>query len=376
MDRTSYTDTSRLVRLLREAGLDAVIGTAPENVTYASGYCNWDQRMLLSEELAACLWPANGEPVLVIQQQYRVLETFVKDVRTYLRYGAQPHAPERTLADAITDRGLASARIGIDLVLLPAARYLTLRDLLPKVTFVDASELFAKMRGVKTEDEIALLRRACAVTDTALAIGLGLAKAGETEKQVADRIDAQLLVNGADGISHNIFGSGPRSILGHHRGEPTPLEAGSLVRTDYGGTFEGYVSDLARPAVVGKPSERQRSTYDRCLELHHRCIERLRPGMTGGEFDRISRGLYAGAGMADTRPMFGHSIGLYIHERPLLIPEETMTIENSMVLCIENGLRDFDHGENYHLEDTVVVREAGAEILSAGFDTSRLFEIA
>jgi Xaa-Pro aminopeptidase len=375
LDRSKHTDTARIRRLVREADFDGVIGTAPFNVTHMSGYYNLDQR-LLPEHLHAILWPASGEPVLVIPSRERQLETFVSDVRTYPAYGGAPDQGERVLAQAVIDRGLATGRIGIDVKALSAAQMTHLTALLPGAKLEAADQLLERMRNVKTPAEIETIRHAAAGTDSATAQGYKEAKPAQTEKEIVDRIDFHTLQNGAETVAFNIIASGARTLLGHHRAEQVAVKNGDVVRVDYGGLFSGYLTDLARMAVVGKPSDRQQSIYARCLEIQKVCVEACKPGVTGGEVDALARSLYAKAKLPLTRNMFGHSIGLTIHEHPIIAPGETLPLEANMVVCVENGWSDVEHGERYHLEDMILVTLSGPKVLSDRFDASQLFVIS
>jgi Xaa-Pro aminopeptidase len=372
MDRTELTDTTRLRRVLREAHLDGILATAPENVTHTSGYYNLDQRLLWSEFLHGCFWPVEGDPVLVLPNMERKLESFIKDVRIYRTYAGGPGSPETMLAEAIKDRRADRGRIGIDLRGIPASSYEQLKRLLPSASFVDAGEVFERLRNVKTRAEIEILTKAAAATDKAIAVGYREASCGDTEKKIVDSIDYHTLKYGAETVAFNIIASGPRILHGHHRAEEIAVQAGDVVRVDYGGLFKGYFTDLARMAVVGEPSERQRSIYGRCIEIQIACIEACKPGVTGAEIYRLACELYEKANLQLTRSMFGHSIGLHVHERPFFAANEPMPLEPSMVVCVENGWNDVEHNERYHIEDMLLVTPSRAEVLSDESDRSSM----
>ncbi len=374
MNRSAFTDTARIRRLIRESGLDAVVGTAPENVTHLSGYYNMDQR-LLPEHLHACVWTADGEPTLVIPARERRLETFVADVRTHRIYGGSQEAGLDILAACLREKGVGRGRVGMDLRALPAAHLRGLEARLPDATFEDATDLLGRMRLVKTPAEIELLRWAAIATEKAIAIGYAQARPGDTEKSVVDAMDHYTAKLGAEIVAFNVMASGARTVLGHHRAEPAPIAPGDLLRVDYGGLFEGYFSDLARMAVVGRPSERQEATYSTCYDVQRRCLEALRPGVTGGELYEVARRACAEAGLPFTRAMFGHSIGLGLHERPVFNEGEEWPLQTGSVVCVENGLTELEHGERYHIEDMVLITDSGCEVLSTYTDTSRLYRI-
>ena len=174
---------------------------------------------------------------------------------------------------------------------------------------------------------------------------------------------------GADIVAFNIHASGARSMKGHFLGADIPLEKGTIMRCDFGALFDGYFTDLARMAVVGKPSQRQKDTYAKVFEIQQRSLSAVRPGITGQDLYQSSLKAYSDLKFG-SRPMVGHSIGLSIHERPILAPSEDWEIQEGMVLCIENGSMGIkEYGERYHIEDTVVVTTNGYDMLSDYSDT-------
>jgi Xaa-Pro aminopeptidase len=73
--------------------------------------------------------------------------------------------------------------------------------------------------------------------------------------------------------------------------------------------------------------------------------------------------------------MFGHSIGLGLHERPVFRDGDDWPLEPGAVVCVENGLTDLERKERYHVEDMAVITASGYELLSTYTDTSRLYQI-
>jgi Xaa-Pro aminopeptidase len=110
--------------------------------------------------------------------------------------------------------------------------------------------------------------------------------------------------------------------------------------------------------------------------VQRRTIEATRPGVTAKELFDTATQAYRDLGIG-TRVMVGHSIGLVIHERPLLAPGETWTVEEGMVMCIENGSTGatYDHNERYMTEDMIVVTKYGCELLSDYGSTEELLVI-
>ncbi len=374
MDRSACTDTGRIRRLIAESGLEAVVATAPENLTHCSGYYNLDQR-LLPEHLHACIWTAEGEPTLIIPRRERKLETFVRDVREHTAYGDSDEQGLDLLAEALRARGAERGRVGMDLRHMSAVHLRGLEARLPDLKVVDATNLFGRMRMVKTSAEIAILRRAAVATEKAIAIGYAQARPGDTEKSVVDAMDCHLEKLGAEAVAFNVMASGERTVQGHHRAEPVAIVEGDVMRVDYGGLFDGYYTDLVRMAVVGRPSDRQRMAYATCHAVHQRCLAALRPGITGHQIYELAVGVYAEMGLPLTRDMFGHSIGLAVHERPVFCAGDHRALEPGVVVCVENGYTDLEHKERYHVEDMLAITENGCELLSTYSDPAAMYVI-
>ena len=374
MDRTAFTDTGRIRRLIAQSGLDGVIATAPENVTHTSGYYNLDQR-LLPHHLHACIWTAEGEPTLVIPTRERLLEVFVRDVREHYASGDTDEQGLDFVADALRERGLERGRVGVDLRHAVALHVRGLEKRLPGLQIVDATDLFGRMRLVKTPAEIDLLRAANRATEKAIMIAYAQARRGDTEKSVVDAMDYYTVKLGAEAVAFNIIASGERTIRGHHRGEEVPIREGDVVRVDYGGLFAGYYTDLVRMAIVGQPSDRQRGIYRACYAIQQQCLAALRPGVSAQEIFELAERAYREEKLPITRTMYGHSIGLAVHERPTICDGDDWVLEPGFVLCIENGYTDREQQERYHLEDTVVITADGYVLLSDYADTSEMYVI-
>ena len=109
------------------------------------------------------------------------------------------------------------------------------------------------LRRVKDEDELALLREACAIGDRALTDLLPWLKAGRTERQVARRLEELMLDQGGDGAGFDtIVAGGSHSSIPHHQPTDRPLEDGDFLKLDFGSLYRGYHADMTRMLVVGR----------------------------------------------------------------------------------------------------------------------------
>jgi Xaa-Pro aminopeptidase len=364
---------SRFRRLMKEEDIAAAIAFSPANITYMSGYHNVDMK-ILPDRMKAIISTREGDPTLIINGNQNVVDTFVEDVRRYFLYDGTVDPGLRTLIDTLREMEYVGERIGIEKRYATAHTLETLQREFPKVHWVDADKLFERARQVKTPGEIELMRHAAQTTDKAIAMAYRGARPTDTEKAVGDAMSYNVMRFGADIVAFNIVASGQRLTSGHHMGAPVPLEPGTLMRCDFGGNFRGYYSDLARMAVIGKPSQRQKDAYSRYFEVHQRTLDYVKPGVTGEDIFNFACSAYRDVSLS-LPVMGGHSIGLKIHERPLIVPGDSWEVEEGMVMCIETVSAVEKYNEHYHLEDMVVVTRDGLDVLSDYSDISNLLPI-
>ncbi|MBI4279918.1 MAG: aminopeptidase P family protein [Armatimonadetes bacterium] len=372
----------RLRRLLDESGFDAVLAVAPETVAYTSGFYDSHLRTL-RERMHCTISPCAGEPGFVVpapppRSRSRWETSFITDVREYGR-GAPPFIA--VLADMLKARGLLRGRLGIEMGQWPARHFLDLQEALPEATFVDGTRVLDEARAVKTEAEIELLTHAGRQTEKAIQIAFSLAQAGRPLKDVADTMGCAVMRLGADIVAFNdIYTGWEEGTRGGHADPAKILERGDMILVDFGALFSGYYSDLARMAVVGPPTDRQRDRYQRVRDVQQAIIASMRPGVTCAEvyeaaaagFRRVGlRWLWDEVEEGEVRRRFytcGHSVGLGLHEYPLLTPIEERVLEPDMVFYVEPIYRDVGE-QKYQIEDLVRITGQGAEVLTGSMDT-------
>lgn len=386
VDRALFFDRQRLRKLVEESDFDVVLATSLENVTYISGLYDPGMRTL-PNRMHIVVWPAEGEAVFIVPK-YRIgVETFIKDVRGYDFYVRHellkdPRGrvlvhrwPMSLLAEVLEEKGLAAGRIGLEKSTFPAGACEELRGLMPSAEFVDCESLFVEARMLKTPAEIELLQRAGLATERAIQVGFELTQPGDTSKSIANSIGSAITKFGAEEVAFlqlDVLRNGRRLNYLH---EPVEIREGDLVRVDAGGYFAGYLSDVARMAVVGAPSREQRSTYERLLSVQKRIVyEIIKPGIPGSELFRQVDAVFEEAGFKTPWGMIVHGIGLYIHERPWIRELESYELESGVVLCVEA----ISHGpekEMWHIEDLIVITDEGATVLTTFSSTDDLFTI-
>ena len=355
-------NVERFEDLLAESGLDALVASSLENVSYLSGARMVMQR-LIPDRLALLLWPGQGDPAIVLCKGEDVAcrpDCWIEDMRSYTEFVT---SPVDLLADIVAEKGLARGRLGLEKHSLPSAYVDRLRKRLPSATLVDCGDLMDRARMIKTAEEIDALAQAGRATDRAIRGAFERATIGDSEKKVADEITAGVTSAGADVLNFMFLGTGTRSFEWHARPGATRLEAGHMLHTDVAGNFIGYWSDLARTAFVGSPSPRQRDIYDRLYQTHVETLEAVRPGLRAGDLYAICEAAYQKVGLPFQMAHLGHGLGLGLHEHPMLKPTTDELLQPGMVLCIEPAYLD-PGVAGYHIEDLVLVTDDGRQVLT------------
>lgn len=275
------------------------------------------------------------------------------------------------LADLLRERGLSGARIGADLEFMPAADFLALGQALPDVDWVDGSPVLRRLRAVKSEREIELLRRAAAAAEAGLvamaaAVRPGAALGGLSAAWKAGA-QAHAVKSGFSLSGHwDYISVGP--ALSNMAAVVTP---GALIKADVGTLVDGYSSDGARSFSWGPVSPLAADVFSALEAAFARGLEALRPGNT---FGAVHAAMLAsmlasmrGQGFGEYyRGHFGHSVGggVGIEEWPFFSHDNPEIILPGMVVALEAPF----YGEGLGalmIEDQFLVTSSGAECMNS-----------
>ncbi|WP_342598374.1 aminopeptidase P family protein [Psychrobacillus sp. FSL H8-0483] len=230
---------------------------------------------------------------------------------------------------------------------------------------VPLSGLVEKIRLIKTEEEISIIKAACRIADEAYEHIVTYIKPGMTELQVSNELEFFMRKRGATSSSFDtIVASGIRSALPHGVATDKVIEEGDFVTLDFGAVYNGYISDTTRTVAVGEPTELLKEIYQVVLDAQLLALEKVKPGMTGKEADAIARDYIASKGYGEAfGHSLGHGIGLEVHEGPGLSFRSDVVLEPGMVITIEPGIYLPNIG-GVRIEDDALVTENGLEKLT------------
>jgi Xaa-Pro aminopeptidase len=276
------------------------------------------------------------------------------------------------IAKALSDHGIAAGRLGLDTAQPGLAARLERRG---AVVDAGAGTALAKARAVKTEDEVECLRLSASVCEAGFQAMREAIRPGARESEVFARGVARIIELGGEHGGGNIS-SGPNTWP-KSQADTTDriIRPGDVVYSDlYNIGFHGYRSCYYRTFSCGPPAQATRDAHRRAVENLYAVLEAIEPGVTTA--DAATRfpdadGEYwdyygASAPWQMTTNHWGHGIGLSLYEIPLTwrgaSPADPTTYEAGMTMAVET--QDRDGAQGVRVEEMVVVRDGGVELLS------------
>ncbi|MED3660754.1 Xaa-Pro peptidase family protein [Ureibacillus sp. FSL K6-8385] len=334
---------------LEDRQVDALLITNPYNRRYMTGFTGTSGAAMISKKDA------------VFITDFRYTEQAKKQVKDF-RIIQQENSILKEVAKIADEWKIQS--LGFEKDTVTYGEFETLQELL-KVDLVPLSGVIEKIRLIKTDEEIKIIKVACEIADAAFSHILNFIKPGVTELEVSNELEFFMRKQGATSSSFDtIVASGLRSALPHGVATDKVIEKGDLVTLDFGAVYNGYVSDITRTIAVGQPNEKLIDMYNAVLEAQMLALEKIGPGMTGIEADKIARDYLTEKGYGEA---FGHStghgIGLEVHEGPNLSFRSSHVLEPNMVVTVEPGVYLPGIG-GVRIEDDIVITEAGNERLT------------
>lgn len=237
---------------------------------------------------------------------------------------------------------------------------------LPGVELVEGSSLVNRLRRVKSEDELALMARACELAREAMDAVAPRVQAGVTMSELVEEVEHQLRVRGSrcPSFPTHIFTWGADRLDSADEGSAhAPLREGDPVLFDFGAVLDGYCSDFGRTIPCGEPPPGWEDARAAMLAGQEAGRAAARPGALAREVNAACRGPIEAAGLGDGfRHRMGHGIGLDVHERPFLSVEDDTPLEEGMTFTDEPSIL-VDGSFGIRVEDVIAVSPDGGRVL-------------
>jgi Xaa-Pro aminopeptidase len=241
---------------------------------------------------------------------------------------------------------------------------LDLQAALPHASFSRASTIIGPVRCVKDDDEVAALRAAGAAVDRVAADMRTRPFAGRSEIDVHRELVERMLELGHQRANFAIVGAADHAASPHHEPGARVIVDGDVVLCDFGGTMNGYCSDITRMFHVGAPPAEVTDTYAVLREAQEAAVGAARVGTPCEAVDAAARSIIAAAGFGDVFiHRTGHGIGVEAHEDPYIVAGNTAPLVAGNAFSVEPGI--YLPGRfGLRLEDIVVATDAGPDRLN------------
>ena len=336
---------------LRSDGLEGAVVVQTTDLYYLAG----------TAQSAHLVVPADGEPILYVRK------TLSRARRESPLERVEPLRSLRELPDALAAAGVPGGCIGLELDVLPAARYLDYVRRLVSYQIGDCSPAVRRVRALKSAWELERIRRAAEMLSHVGEWTAEVLREGMTEIELAADIERLLRRHGHQGVLRMrafnsdvhygtivagpsaavpggtdtpIVGTGPNAAVAKGASS-RPIGRGEPVLVDLVGAWEGYLADQTRTFSLGPVSTEFRGAYEAAHAILEHVAGEARPGVVASRLYELAQelaeeraGNFMGAG--EERVSFvGHGFGLEIDEPPFLARGYDEPLEEGMVFALE-----------------------------------------
>ncbi|MBI3126494.1 MAG: aminopeptidase P family protein [Candidatus Tectomicrobia bacterium] len=397
-----YLNVDRARGLMKDFGIDAIVASTPENVTYVAGTVSWSLKVYAYSVHMFAVFPQdpNRPPSLVVPGQevtyVSMQQSWIKDLYTFgdrsaliQPPGSKPQTPEEetylgmynndarrsknagaALGLALRERGLDKGTIALDEErVMPGVRK-QIQDALPNATIVNGADLFRLIRMVKTPDELKAMRAAAEVNELACIAASKAVVPGMTENEVASVFRAE--VGRLGGMWQWFHFCSGRRATGIFPPTDKKLAKGEMWKFDAGVVKGNYQGDTGWGGVVGEPTKEQASLWKATVQGFDAAMAEVKAGVLGSRIYRTMLEATRAALPGHNGNFAGHAIGLEQREVPYILADPTpinskflptssdFPLEEGTTLCLENPTQVFGFGGT-QIEKTVVVTRNGWE---------------
>jgi Xaa-Pro aminopeptidase len=337
---------------MAEHDVDVVLLSVGPDLPYLTAY----EAMPL-ERLTMLVLPREGEATLVVPRLEAPRVTEHAEVFSIVAW-KETDDPIAIVSDLA--KGAAVAAIGDH----TWSRFLVdLMHRMPDTEFTRTTDVVGAIRMRKDDAEIDALRRAGSAADRVAAQLQGgeIPLTGRTEAEVSADISARLLAEGHARVNFAIVAAMENAASPHHEAGSRVIQRGDIVLTDFGGTLDGYCSDITRCVSLGEPPAEIAEAYAVLHDAQQAAVLAAVVGTPCEEVDATARRIIAAAGYGEQFiHRTGHGIGLEAHEDPYIVDGNHLALAPGHAFSVEPGI--YVAGRwGMRLEDIVVASAQGPE---------------
>lgn len=349
----------RARQAMRAQGVDVALLSLGLDMPYLTGY-----NAMPLERLTMLVLPVNGDAVMVIPRLEAPRVQPMPNVFSLLPWN-ETDDPVAITAELVRSAAPSSRVIAVGDQMW--ARFLVdLMPLLPNTQYRRSVDVIGSLRMRKDSAEIEALRAAgSAVDKIAGDLQAGrIALVGRTEAQVSADLSARIIAQGHDVVNFAIVAAGENAASPHHHPGSRVIQPNEIVLCDFGGTMNGYCSDITRCVYTGEPSSEVAEAYAVLFEAEAAAVRAATVGTPCEEVDAVARRVITAAGFGEYFiHRTGHGIGLDAHEDPYIVSGNSLALEAGHAFSIEPGI--YMPGKwGMRLEDIVVATVDGPDSMN------------
>ncbi len=355
-------------KILKEKNIDAFLVSNFYNILYLSGF-----KTLVDNEREAWLLVTTKQAYLFTDSRYVNDKSVINNGLLITKLLSSEKGLIKHLHEIIAEKKIKT--VGVEADDLKLVEFQNFTQYLKEVRLIGTERLVAKQRELKDETEIESIGKSCRIADECLTEIVKTIKVGQTEKEIAFKMEFWLKEKGYDLAFYPIVAVDENSALAHYDTRADggkKVKNGSLVLIDFGAKYKDYLSDITRMVFVGKTSDKVINTYNKLLDAQTKTIKQCSNITMLKDLDLYCRKLLAGHS-----PFFayshstGHGVGLEIHEYPKLAPLSTDQKSPGQIVTIEPGVY-FEGIWGMRIEDTVLINNKGSAETLTGFNKKPL----
>ncbi|HLA02826.1 MAG TPA: Xaa-Pro peptidase family protein [Aestuariivirga sp.] len=400
---SGFLDRSRAQRLMAEQGLDALVLAQPESIKYATGAFPGVATYWRRVGAAFVIVPLDGPMTAIVgdlQAETFKTQSQIDDVRSHriwvetgefdgqsdiagalvssdvakgkpLRQSRPAQydvsASVSLLRDSLAERGLLNARIGMELGFIAVRDFPVFTELMPRVTWIDATNLVERLRAIKSPRETEILRTAAELSGAGLhALVHGITLDMDAARMTEIWRNAALAEASRRGLPPPASTWAYIAVGGDGFAPGGPARAGDLIKIDVGCVIDGYSSDGGRTAILGRAGRAERMVYDALHKSFEAGLAVLQPGVPlSAVYQTVATTMWDAGFSTYNRGHFGHGVGasIWSEEWPFISADATAMAEPGMVLAFETPYYIKGLG-GFIIEDQILITETSTEVMA------------
>ncbi|MEW9677560.1 M24 family metallopeptidase [Lentibacillus sp. L22] len=361
---------------MTNAGVDILLVTDPANMNYLTGYDAWSfyvhQVLIILIDEEQPIWVGRSQDASAARHTTWLDDDHIIPYGDHYVQSTQRH-PMDFVCDLLKMRKRDKQTIAVecDAYYFTAKCYLQLVKGLPNATFKDGTNMVNWVRIVKSDQEIAYMKRAGKIAEKAMQTAFDMMDEGVRECDVVAGI-AHAQISGLEDFGGDypaivpLLPTGEKTSACHLTWTEDRFKQGDPAIIELAGCYKRYHSPLARTIVIGVPTERMQYVADCVVEGLNAALDAVKPGITCEELEMVWRRVIEKNGIKKESRM-GYSMGLnyppdWGEHTASLRPGDRTILEPNMTFHLIPGIWMENMG--VEISESFRVTETGCELLA------------